>query len=45
MAERLQISNSFQTLADLGDDDMDISHDIQKPPIKTKITPILPPDD
>ena len=46
MAEqRLQIGNSFQTLADLEDDDMDISHDIQKPPIKTTITPILPPDD
>ena len=43
--QRLQIRNSFQTLADLEDDDMDISHDIQKSPIKTKITPILPPDD
>ena len=40
--QRLQIGNSFQTLADLEDDDMDISHDIQKPSIKTKITPILP---
>ena len=46
MAEqRLQIGNSFQTLADLEDDDMDISHNIQKPSIKTKITPILPLDD
>ena len=43
--QRLQIGNSFQTLADLEDDDMDISHDIQKPPIKTNITPILPPVD
>ena len=43
--QRLQIGNSFQTLTDLEDDDRDISHDIQKPPIKTKITPILPPDD
>ena len=43
--QRLQVGNSFQTLADLEDDDMDISHDIDKPPIKTKITPILPPDD
>ena len=43
--QRLQVGNSFQTLADLEDDDMDISHDIEKPPIKTKITPILPPDD
>ena len=41
--QRLQIGNSFQNLTDLEDDDMDISHDIQKPPIKTKITPILPP--
>ena len=43
--QRLQIGNSFQTLADLEDDDMDISHGIQKPPIKTKITPILLTDD
>ena len=37
----LQIGNNFQTLADLEDDDMDI----QMLPIKTKITPILLPDD
>ena len=41
--QRLQIGNSFQTLADLKDDDMAISHDIQKPSVKTKIIPILPP--
>ena len=33
-AERLQIGNIFQTLVDLEDDDMDISHDIQNPPIQ-----------
>ena len=43
--QRLQVGNIFQTLADLEDDDMDISHDIQKTPIKTKIAPILPADD
>ena len=42
--QHLQIGSNFQTLADLEDDDMDISHDIQNPPIKTKITPIHPPN-
>ena len=41
--QRLQIGNSFETIADLGDDDMDISYDIQQPPAETNI-PIFPPD-
>ena len=43
--QRLQIGNSFKPLAELEDDDMAISHDIQKPSVMTKIIPILPTDD
>ena len=43
--QRLQIRNSFQTLADWKDDDMDVSHQIQKQPAKPKIIRILFPDD
>ena len=41
----LQISNNFQNLADLGDNDMDVSDQIQNPPAKTKIIPVLSPED
>ena len=45
----IPISNSYNTLADLGDEGMDICQEgflrNKKPPAKTKINPILPPDD
>ena len=43
--QRLQISNSYQTLTDLRDEDMDYTQTKRTPPAKTKITPIRPPDD
>ena len=44
--QHLPIGNSYQTLADLGEDDMDVCLQTQRPPpAKSKITPILPPDD
>ena len=43
--QRLQISNSYQTLTDLRDEDMDYIQTKRTPPAKTKITPIRPPDD
>ena len=45
----IPISNSYNTLADLGDEGMDICQEgflrNKKLPAKTKINPILPPDD
>ena len=44
--QHLLIGNSYQTLTDLGEDDMDVFSQTQRPPpAKSKITPILPPDD
>ena len=45
----IPLSNSYNTLADLGDEGMDICQEgfffkIKKPPAKSKINPILPPD-
>ena len=45
----IPISNSYNTLADLGDEGMNICQEgflrNKKPPAKAKINPILPPDD
>ena len=45
----IKFSNSYNTLADLGDEGMDICQEgflrYKKPPAKAKINPILPPDD
>ena len=45
----IPLSNSYNTLADLGDEGMDICQEgflrNKKPPAKSKINPILPPDD
>ena len=43
--QRLQISNSYQTLTNLRDEDMDYIQTKRTPPAKTKITPIRPPND
>ena len=45
----IPINNSYNTLADLGDEDMDICQEgflrNKKPPAKAKINPIIPPGD